>query len=116
MQPGNDEKTLLRIEGFKELAPGAIEQANAQCRWRWYDPDERILSQEDQTTDVFVIVEGRVRITNYSPDGREVSFRDMGTGEIFGELAAIDGLPRSAPCWAPCPRRPIGDYWKAIRS
>jgi len=100
MQPIDDEKTLLRIEGFKELAPGAIEQANAQCRWRWYDPDERILSQEDQTTDVFFIVEGRVRITNYSPDGREVSFRDMGTGEIFGELAAIDGLPRSASALA----------------
>jgi CRP-like cAMP-binding protein len=100
MQPSDDEKTLRGIEGFKELAPGAMEQANALCRWRRYDPDERILSQEDPTTDVFFIVEGRVRITNYSPDGREVSFRDMGIGEIFGELAAIDGLPRSASALA----------------
>jgi CRP/FNR family cyclic AMP-dependent transcriptional regulator len=100
MQPSDDEKTLRRIEGFKEIAPAAIEQANAQCRWRWYEPDERVLSQEDQTTDVFFIVEGRVRITNYSPHGSEVSFRDMGTGEIFGELAAIDGLPRSASALA----------------
>ncbi len=96
MLRSDEAKTLRWVEGFKALSPSDIERASAQCHWRWYEPEERILSQEDRTTDVFFIVQGRVRITNYSPDGSEVSFRDMGIGEIFGELAAIDGLPRSA--------------------
>jgi CRP/FNR family transcriptional regulator, cyclic AMP receptor protein len=34
-------------------------------------------------------------VTFFSKTGREVGFRDLGAGEMFGELAAIDGLPRS---------------------
>src|SRR5271170_7810980 len=96
MLRSDEAKTLRWVEGFKELSPSDIERASAKCHWRWYETEERILSQEDRTTDVFFIVQGRVRITNYSSDGSEVNFRDMGIGETFGELAAIDGLPRSA--------------------
>src|SRR5262250_2079562 len=96
MLQGDEAKTLRWINGFKELSPAEVRRASSQCHWRWYKQDERIVSQEDKTNDVFFIVQGRVRITNYSAAGKEVSFREMGVGEIFGELAAIDGLPRSA--------------------
>jgi CRP/FNR family transcriptional regulator, cyclic AMP receptor protein len=92
----DEAKTLRWVEGFKELSPPEMRQISARCHWRWYRPDERIVSQDDATNDVFLIVQGRVRITNYSTSGKEVSFRDMASGQIFGELAAIDGLPRSA--------------------
>jgi CRP-like cAMP-binding protein len=39
---------------------------------------------------------GDVRVTIYSTAGKAVSFRDLGSGEIFGEFPAIDGGPRSA--------------------
>src|SRR5262249_255383 len=73
-----------------------IRRIGLQCRWRWYKPDEHIISQEDATNDVFFIVQGKIRITNYSKSGKQISFRDLGTGQVLGELAAIDGLPRSA--------------------
>jgi CRP/FNR family transcriptional regulator, cyclic AMP receptor protein len=92
----DEAKTLRWIDGFKELSAPEIRQISARCHWRWYRPGERIVSQDDATNDVFFIVQGRVRITNYSTSGKEVSFRDMTFGQIFGELAAIDGLPRSA--------------------
>jgi len=41
-------------------------------------------------------VSGRVRITTYSQAGRQVTFRDIAAGDIFGEVAALDGRPRSA--------------------
>jgi cAMP-binding proteins - catabolite gene activator and regulatory subunit of cAMP-dependent protein kinases len=108
------------MEGFKELSPSDTERASAQCHWRWYEPEERILSQEDRSTDVFFIVQGRVRITNYSPDRSEVSFRDMGVGEIFGELAAIDGLPRSASAVALSvallASMPARTYWRLLEA
>jgi len=37
-----------------------------------------------------------VRVTTYSASGRQVTFRDVAAGDWFGEVAAIDGLPRSA--------------------
>jgi CRP/FNR family transcriptional regulator, cyclic AMP receptor protein len=96
MLKSDEARTLRWIEGFSELSPSEIGQISSQCQWRWYEPHERIVSQEDTSSDVFFIVQGRVRITNYSTSGKEVSFRDLGVGEIFGELAAIDGSPRSA--------------------
>jgi len=45
---------------------------------------------------MFFAFEGRVRATLYSLSGRGVAYRDVGPGDIVGELAAIDGAPRSA--------------------
>jgi len=92
----NEAKTLRWIEGFAELSALEIRRISLQCRWRWYKPHDRILSQEDSTNDVFFVVQGKIRIVTYSEAGKEISFRDLGAGRIFGELAAIDGLPRSA--------------------
>ena len=88
----DEAKTLRWIDGFKELAPSEIRQISARCHWKWYRPDEFIVSQDDNCNDVFFIVQGRVRIANYTTSGKEVSFRDMTCGQIFGELAAIDGF------------------------
>jgi CRP-like cAMP-binding protein len=41
-------------------------------------------------------VRGRVRVVNYSVSGREITFDELASGSYFGELAAIDGAPRSA--------------------
>jgi len=92
----DEAKTLRWVDGFKELAPSEIRQSSSRCHWKWYRPEEFIVSQDDNSNDVFFIVQGRVRITTYSTSGKEISFRDMTLGQIFGELAAIDGLPRSA--------------------
>jgi CRP-like cAMP-binding protein len=35
-------------------------------------------------------------VTIFSRSGKEVSFRDLGPGQLFGDLSAIDGRPRSA--------------------
>lgn len=46
--------------------------------------------------DVYLVVEGCVSVSLVSAQGRETVLRAIGPGEIFGELAAIDGQPRSA--------------------
>ncbi|BBB10382.1 Crp/Fnr family transcriptional regulator [Sphingopyxis sp. EG6] len=46
--------------------------------------------------DVFLVCEGRVQVSLLSPQGRETIIREIGPGQIFGELAAIDGEVRSA--------------------
>ena len=42
------------------------------------------------------LLDGQARVSVYSAQGKQVSFRDIRPGGIFGEMAAIDGAPRSA--------------------
>ncbi len=55
-----------------------------------------IFSVGAHATDVMFVIEGEVQVLLYSNNGREVSVRDLGPGSILGELAALDGKPRSA--------------------
>ena len=57
---------------------------------------EFIVAHGDTSRDVFFLLEGRARVTLYSEDGKEIAYRDLAPGDIFGELACIDGRERSA--------------------
>ena len=60
-------------------------------------PKRRTLVEKgSRTTDVFFLLEGRAEVVIYSPTGREVCVNDIGPGSMFGEIAALDGEPRSA--------------------
>lgn len=88
--------SLKGIAAFASLPSDAIERIERRCAWKRYTPEEPILDYLDKSDDVFFIALGEVRVTIYSTVGKAVSFREMGTGEIFGEFPAIDGGPRSA--------------------
>ena len=61
-----------------------------------------ILSSGGETRELYIVLEGSVRIALFALSGREVAIREMGASELFGELAAIDGLARSATVVASC--------------
>jgi CRP/FNR family transcriptional regulator, cyclic AMP receptor protein len=95
---------LEHIALWKGLAPDALQRVRARCRWKSYGAGEEILSYLDRSDDVYFITEGDVRVTIFSLQGSVVMIGDLGAGEIFGEMAAIDGQPRSASIVAltPC--------------
>jgi len=70
------------------------------CRYKRFSAQEQIIDRDSITTDVFFVVRGRVRVVNYSVAGREITFDDVLEGGYFGELAALDGQPRSASVMA----------------
>ena len=51
---------------------------------------------DDPSTDVYFLVSGEVRVLVRTRAGKEVIFGDMRAGQFFGELAALDGIKRSA--------------------
>jgi CRP/FNR family transcriptional regulator, cyclic AMP receptor protein len=57
---------------------------------------QMILSTGETSREVFVVQEGRLQVLLYAANGREISLRDLAAGQLFGELAAIDGEARSA--------------------
>lgn len=90
------ERSLANIQILDGL--GAAERATleAACQWRQYAEQQQIIDQRSDSRDVFFVSKGRVRVVIYSVGGREIIFDDIGPGGVFGELAAIDGDPRSA--------------------
>lgn len=87
---------LRGIDLLAGLAPERLEALAHECAWRRYDAGQSIISRAAPDRDLYFIVSGRVRVTTYSAAGRQVTFRDFGPGEHFGEVAAIDGMARSA--------------------
>jgi len=87
---------LAVIREFNRLSRVDLKSVAAMCNWRRYLAGQVILRYQDDSNDVFFIVEGTVRFTYYSASGHEVILADLSTGEIFGELSAIDGRLRSA--------------------
>lgn len=81
------------LHGLPDARLDALAQA---CRWRSVEAGQQLLARDAPEQDVFFLVAGRVRVTTYGAQGREVAFRDVDAGEIFGDVAAIDGGPRSA--------------------
>jgi CRP-like cAMP-binding protein len=61
---------------------------------------ERLFGQHDPPGPVALIEAGRIRVTSSSEDGAEVLLAMRGPGELLGEFAALDGLPRSATATA----------------
>src|SRR4051812_49664548 len=87
---------LRVIELLEGLAPEKLDALARQCVWRNYEAGKRIISRNADDRDVYLLVSGRVRITTYSQGGRQVTFRDIAAGDVFGEVAALDEKPRSA--------------------
>jgi CRP/FNR family cyclic AMP-dependent transcriptional regulator len=94
-----DEAERHDLHGIKLLADvpeEAISELQSKCRWLELGPDEAILERDDGSVDVYFIVAGTVRVMNYLGDEREVALADLGPGDQFGELSAVDSLARSA--------------------
>lgn len=94
-QPTNPQ-TLARIPLFKSLNREAIRRLDTQCIWRRANAGDDILQYKDGGSDLYFVVQGHVRVLIQAISGKESILRDIESGEYFGELAAIDGLPRSA--------------------
>lgn len=88
--------SLGNIVLLESLQPAERDAYARLCRWRRYAQNEQIIDSQSDSRDVFFVVKGMVRVVNYSLSGREVTLDNIGPGGYFGQLAAIDGSPRSA--------------------
>ena len=93
--PAQARQSLKEIALFASLPPDTLARIQKHCAWCLYEPGEPIVDYLDTSTDVHFIAAGEARASIYSVGGKAVIYCDLGPGEMFGELAAIDGAPRS---------------------
>jgi CRP-like cAMP-binding protein len=117
---GQAEQRLCGIELLQTVPAQELEALAKRCRWSRHSAGQLIVGHRDESTDVFFIVAGMVRAIVYSRAGKEVTFRDIGTGESFGEYAAIDGQLRSASVVARTDSltaaMPARVYWEVLKT
>jgi CRP-like cAMP-binding protein len=84
------------IKEFHDFSSLDLEKTAQSCHQQHHVAGEEIVRYHDHTNSVFFILKGAIRINYYAVSGDEVILCDLPAGEMFGELTAIDGLPRSA--------------------
>jgi CRP-like cAMP-binding protein len=88
--------SLASINILASLSKDGLDALAQRCSWRNYEVNEQIIDRQSDSRDVYFVVSGKTRVVNYSLSGREVTFDDLEAGSYFGEIAALDGEPRSA--------------------
>ena len=87
---------LSRFPFFQPFAGPALSALAASACWRVFLPGQTVLEAGDEAREVFFIAEGEVRVVMRTSGGHEIILNELRAGHFFGEIAAIDGGPRSA--------------------
>ncbi len=87
---------LGEVELFRNLDPKELQALREIARERTYPAGARIFTQNDAGDGVYVIREGLVEIAHLIGERALCVFSKFGAGDIFGEMAVIEDLPRSA--------------------
>lgn len=118
METENGAVYFKQVPLFADLADEDLSELMTVARRRTFRSGEVIFHRDDSGQVLYVIKEGKVKISLISPEGQEISLVVFGKGECFGEFALLDGLPRSADAVAlervECYTLQRSDFHKAI--
>ena len=87
---------LKYIPLFSELTDVELREIVKLAVRQVYKKDNMILIEEEIGSTMFIILDGRVKISRISDDGREVILSILSEGDFFGEMSILDGQNRSA--------------------
>ncbi len=89
-------EALMQFSLFKEFSQEHLERMIPWFNPTVYNKGEVIISKGSTNRDMMFILSGGVHVVDYTEHNEEVVFSILGAGEYFGEIAMIDGEPRSA--------------------
>lgn len=91
------EEILERVSLFSGLRKKELQEVASCCREATYRPGAVLISQGEKGLGLFILTKGSVRITRLnSADGGEQVLGTAQAGDVIGEMALLDDLPRSA--------------------
>ena len=87
---------LRKVPLFDRLTPSAAELLCSLLAAKDFKPGTRLFNAGDAGDAMYIIEHGSVRITLTDADGQAVILAELRDGDFFGEMALVDGHPRSA--------------------
>jgi CRP-like cAMP-binding protein len=98
MKPERDARrdALLASPLFQAMQPAELDEILRLSTERRVARGATIFQQGDEGSSMMAVLYGRVRVRVFSPEGKEITLNVIRAGEVFGEIALLDGKPRSA--------------------
>lgn len=96
MRTGHAADLLRQTALFGEVDDETLTHLAERAVERTYKKGQLIFYQGDPAEALFVVIEGRIKVVVTSEDGDEMLLVTLDPGDVFGEIAVIDGEPRSA--------------------
>jgi CRP/FNR family transcriptional regulator len=93
---GANSELLRRVPLFSELSEEELSGIADVAIPRSYPKGVRVFHEGDRSDACYIVRNGDLRVTREHPDGRAIALATLGPGDIFGELAMLDGEARSA--------------------
>lgn len=87
---------LQSVPLFHKLPAREVQRLAKDCQRRSFEEGTFIFYEGQQGTTCHIILRGKVRVFTIGEDGKELAMRLLGPGEIIGEMALFEDLPRSA--------------------
>lgn len=93
----NDQAGVLsRVDLLDCLSPEERRELWSLGAPRAVRAHERVVEQGEVGSEVFLVLCGRLRVLTSSPEDKHLAEAILGPGEVFGEIALLDDLPRTA--------------------
>jgi CRP-like cAMP-binding protein len=96
-------ETLSTLPLLQGLAAPTLDKLAAEMSLRLYEPQQIVFNKGSAGDCLAFLLSGRLQVVDISEDGRAVGIYLFSPGEYFGELAVIDGGPRSTSVVAVAP-------------
>lgn len=95
----NLESKLELLKGvyiFSEISEEHLREILSHCKEKRVEKGEVIVSENELGDSMYLILEGEVKVSLMSEDGKEIILSTLRRGDCFGEMSLLDGEPRSA--------------------
>jgi CRP/FNR family transcriptional regulator, cyclic AMP receptor protein len=97
----DDQRQLLKSHlVLGKLADNELSELLAHAHVQQFAAGDEIFAKGSPGQSMMAVLRGSVKITSPAPDGREIVFNIVEAGEIFGEIAVLDGHERTADATA----------------
>jgi CRP-like cAMP-binding protein len=93
---GDKRAWLADLDLFRKLRADELDRLMPFTRWAHHQAHTILFRKNDPGSSLMVVCKGRVKICTHGECGKELVLDMFGPGDVFGEIALLDGSPRSA--------------------
>jgi CRP-like cAMP-binding protein len=92
MTPDDIHQYLKMVDLFKEIRSDDLDLIINDANFQEFMPEEALFFQDDPADNFYVVLKGRIKLSQLSPEGSQITFHYLKPGEAFGIIAVLRGI------------------------